>query len=115
MADKLVWILWAELRVNGDVDAVKTPTGFIPLYEDLARLFKENLKTHFTKDDYEKQFTIRIPENLAKLDRVEKIYREKVPDAPKILFDTFAEAGKRFKAAAKQYGDYISPFKLLGK
>jgi len=115
MADKLVWILWAELRVNGDVDAIKTPTGFIPMYDDLARLFKEHLKTQFTKDDYEKQFTIRIPENLAKLDRVEKVYREKVPDTPKILFDTFAEARKRFKSAAEQYGDYISPFELLGK
>jgi phosphoenolpyruvate carboxykinase (GTP) len=115
LADKLVWILWAELRVNGDVDAIKTPTGFIPLYEDLARLFKENLNTKFTKDDYERQFTIRIPENLAKLDRVEHIYREKVPDAPKILFDTFAEARKRFKAAAEKFGDYISPFELPGK
>ncbi|MCD6175412.1 MAG: phosphoenolpyruvate carboxykinase (GTP), partial [Planctomycetes bacterium] len=25
--DKMVWLLWAELRVNGDVEAIKTPTG----------------------------------------------------------------------------------------
>ena len=112
MADKLVWILWAELRVNGNVDGIETPTGLIPKYEDLARLFKDNLSTEYTRDDYVRQFTIRIPENLAKLDRVEKIYREKVSDTPAIVFDTFEEVRKRFKAAADKHGDYISPFDL---
>jgi len=112
MADKKVWILWAELRVNGDVDAVQTPTGLIPKYEDLAKLFKDNLDTEYTQADFIEQFTIRIPENLAKLDRVEKIYKEKVFDTPQILFDTFAEVRKRLKAAQAKYGLYISPFDL---
>ena len=112
MADKLVWILWAELRVHGDVDGIETPTGLIPKYEDLARLFKDNLSTEYTRDDYVRQFTIRIPENLAKLDRVEKFYGENVSDAPAIVFDTFAEVRKRLKAAADKHGDYISPFDL---
>ncbi len=110
MADKKVWILWAELRVNGDVDGIKTPTGLIPKYEDLAKLFKEHLNANYTKEDYIQQFTIRIPENLAKLDRVEKIYKEKVSDTPRIVFDTFAEARKRLKQTGEKYGDYISPF-----
>jgi len=112
MGDKLVWILWAELRVNGDVEGIETPTGVIPLYEDLAGLFKEKLNADYTKDDYIRQFTFRIPENLAKLDRVEKIYREKVADAPAILYETFAEARRRLKAAAGKYGDNIAPFDL---
>jgi len=112
MADKKVWILWAELRVNGDVDALETPTGLIPKYEDLAKLFKDHLDTEYTKADYVRQFTIRIPVNFAKLDRVEKIYKEKVSDTPQILFDTFAEVRKRLKNAQAKYGDYISPFDL---
>ena len=112
MGDKLVWILWAELRVNGDVKGLKTPTGIIPKYEDLARLFKENLGAEYTQDDYVRQFTVRIPENLAKLDRVEKIYKEKVADAPAILYETFAEARKRLKAADEKYGENISPVDL---
>jgi len=115
MADKKVWILWAELRVNGNVDVIKTPTGLIPKYEDLAKLFKEHLNIQYTKDDYIQQFMIRIPENLAKLDRVEKIYREKVPDTPKILFDTFDKVRKRLKAAGDKRGDYISPFDLTAE
>ena len=112
MGDKLVWILWAELRVNGDAEGLETPTGVIPKYEDLARLFKENLDADYTREDYVRQFTVRIPKNLAKLDRVEKIYKEKVADTPAILFETFAEVRKRLKEAAEKYGDNISPLDL---
>ncbi len=112
MGDKLVWILWAELRVNGDAEGLDTPTGVIPKYEDLARLFKENLDADYTREDYVRQFTVRIPKNLAKLDRVEKIYKEKVADTPAILFETFAEVRKRLKEAAEKYGDNISPLDL---
>ena len=112
MGDKLVWILWAELRVNGDVEGLKTPTGIIPKYDDLAKLFKEKLAVEYTQADYVRQFTFRVPENLAKLDRVEKIYKEKVADTPEILYQTFDEARKRLKAAAEKYGDNISPLDL---
>ena len=115
MADKKVWILWAELRVNSDVDAIETPTGLIPKYEDLAKLFKDHLGEEYSQADYVQQFTIRISENLAKLDRVEKIYREKVSDTPQILFDTFGEVRNRLKAAADKHGDYISPFDLINR
>ena len=106
-------ILWAELRVNGDVNGIETPTGLIPKYEDLQNLFKEHLDAQYTQTDYMQQFTIRIPENLAKLDRVEKIYKEKVSDTPQILFDTFVEVRKRLKATGDKYGDYISPLDLM--
>jgi len=113
MADKKIWILWAELRVNGDVDAVRTPTGLIPKYEDIAELFKVNLSRQYSKQDFINQFTIRVPKNLAKLERVEKIYTEKVADTPRILYDTFNDVRKRLKAAAEKFGDYISPFDLI--
>jgi phosphoenolpyruvate carboxykinase (GTP) len=114
MADKLVWILWAELQVHGDVEAIETPTGLIPRYEDLQRLFKDNLQSEYTEANYIKQFTIRIPENLSKLDRVEKIYKEKVPDTPQILYDTFNDVRKRLLQAGDKHGDGISPFVLAG-
>jgi len=113
MADKLVWILWAELRVHGDVEAIETPTGLIPRCEDLQRLFKDNLQSEYTEANYIEQFTIRIPENLAKLDRVEKIYRDKVSDTPQILYGIYDEVRNRLKAAGEKLGDYISPFDLM--
>jgi phosphoenolpyruvate carboxykinase (GTP) len=111
--DKKIWILWAELRVNGDVEAIETPTGFIPKYEDLAKLFKDQLDTEYTQDDYVKQFMVRIPENLAKIDRVQKVYTEKVADTPQVVFDTFDKVRKRLIAAQEKHGDYISPLDLV--
>jgi phosphoenolpyruvate carboxykinase (GTP) len=109
--DKKVWILWAELRANGDVEAIKAPTGMIPKYEDLARLFKENLAKDYSKDDYIQQFSIRIPESLAKLDRIEKIYKD-IANLPETVFQTFGSIRKRLESARSQYGDCISPFNL---
>ncbi len=112
MADKVVWILWAEQRVHDRLGAIKTPTGFIPLYEDLAELFKDRLAKNFSRDDYVQQFTIRTPQLLAKLDRIEDIYSSQVFDTPQIVFDVFAQHRERLKAAADKYGRYISPFDL---
>jgi phosphoenolpyruvate carboxykinase (GTP) len=112
MADKLVWVLWAEMRVNGDIEGVETPTGIIPRYEDVAKLFKDKLGGDYSQGDYVKQFTIRVPENLAKLERVEAIYRDKVPDTPAILFETFDKVRARLEAAKDMHGEYISPFDL---
>ena len=112
MMDKKVWILWAELRVHGNVDAIETPTGLIPKYEDLARLFKHELNTDYTKENYVEQFTIRIPNLLAKIDRVEEIYKTNVPDTPQIVFDVFNTQRKRLNAAKQKLGEHISPFDL---
>lgn len=113
--DKKVWILWAELRVNGDVDAIETPTGLIPKYEDLKKLFEDHLGIQYSQADYVRQFTIRIPENLAKFGRIENIYREKFSDTPQLVFDIFSEVRKRLKEAEDKYGDYISPFDLTAR
>jgi phosphoenolpyruvate carboxykinase (GTP) len=110
--DKHVWVKWMELRVNGDVDAIKTPTGLIPKYDDLRKLFKEVLDKDYSQEDYVKQFTIRVPENLAKLDRVEKFFKETVLEAPQELFDVPAQQRQRLVEAQKKFGDYISPLAL---
>ena len=81
--------------MNGDVDAIKTPTGYIPLYEDLARLFKEVLGKEFSRDLYDELFRFRVAENLKKLERLEKIYKEQVKNTPARVFEVFEEARRR--------------------
>jgi phosphoenolpyruvate carboxykinase (GTP) len=111
--DKHVWVKWMELRVHGDVDAITCPTGRIPRYDDLVKLFKQVLGKTYTEEDYVKQFTIRVPENLAKIERVERYHRQNVPDSPQIVYDTLEATRKRLNEAADKYGDYISPFDLV--
>lgn len=111
--DKAIWLKWMELRVNNDADAIKTPTGYIPLYEDLKRLFKQILNKNYTKEEYIKQFTVRITENLSKIDRMNNIYTTRVQDTPEILFKVLDEQKQRLLRAQKKYGGYISPYDLI--
>ena len=111
MQDKHVWIKWAERRVHGDVDVIEGPTGLLPRHEDLAPLFKELLGKAYTEADYVKQFTIRVPENLAKLDRIEAVYRG-VDDTPEIVFERLAAQRTRLEALRAAKGDYVSPLDL---
>lgn len=111
MLDKAVWVKWMELRVHGDADAIDAPTGRIPLYEDLARLFKEVRGKDYSQEDYVAQFTIRVLENLAKIDRIVEIYRE-VSDTPQVVFDTLEAQRKRLEELRGAKGDYVAPSEL---
>jgi phosphoenolpyruvate carboxykinase (GTP) len=110
--DKHVWVKWMELRVHNDVGTIKSPTGLIPKYEDLRLLFNQVLGKEYRKEDYIKQFTIRVPENLAKIDRAKKFYREKVADTPEELFKILEQQRMRLLKAKEKFGDYISPEKF---
>ncbi|KON30947.1 phosphoenolpyruvate carboxykinase [miscellaneous Crenarchaeota group-1 archaeon SG8-32-3] len=107
--DKHVWIKWMELRVHGEAGAIRSPTGFLPKYEDLHKLFNRVLGKDYSKKDYIKQFTIRVPENLAKIQRVQRFYQENVTDTPGALFDILDQQRKRLVEAKERFGDYISP------
>ena len=109
MEDKRVWVKWMELRVNDDVEAIKTPTGYIPKYEDLKRLFSKVLDKNYREEDYTRQFTLRIPENLAKIKRITEIYKTKASDTPAALFKILEEQKKRLEEAKVKYGDYVTP------
>ncbi len=110
--DKAVWLKWMELQARNEVEAVKTPTGFIPRFQDLKRLFKEVLGKNYSRKEYIKQFTLRVPENLVKIDRIVRIYK-KIPKTPQIVFNTLMEQRQRLMEAREKYGDYITPDKFL--
>jgi len=107
--DKTVWLKWMELRVHGEVKAIATPSGYIPLYEDLKELFECHLDKDYTLEEYNLQFTIRVPELLEKIDRIEKLYKETVPDTPQALFDILEDQRSRLLEAQKALGDCIFP------
>ncbi|MFW9933855.1 MAG: phosphoenolpyruvate carboxykinase (GTP) [Candidatus Thorarchaeota archaeon] len=107
--DKQVWLKWMELRVHKEVEAIHTPTGFIPQYDDVNQLFEEYLDKEYTTEEYEEQFKIRVPELLAKIDRIERIYRETVLDTPEVLFSVLSDQRKRLMELRKQNGDHLLP------
>ncbi|MCJ7665643.1 MAG: phosphoenolpyruvate carboxykinase domain-containing protein, partial [Actinobacteria bacterium] len=107
--DKTVWLKWMELRVNGDIEAIDIGTGFIPEYKDLLMLFRKYLKKDYTIKDYIKQFTLRLPENIEKIDRIINIYKNAGPEVPDILFDTLQKQKEKLQEMLNKKGPYISP------
>ncbi|MDH7489681.1 MAG: phosphoenolpyruvate carboxykinase (GTP) [Anaerolineae bacterium] len=110
--DKAIWLKWMELRVHGDVGAIQTPVGYIPKYEDLRRLFKEVHGREYTKEDYVKQFSLRVPQFLAKTRRVMEIYRTSVANTPPVLFQVAEAEIARLEKARAEHGDIIPPDKF---
>ncbi|MBN1793989.1 MAG: phosphoenolpyruvate carboxykinase (GTP) [Candidatus Omnitrophica bacterium] len=106
--DKRVWVKWMQRRVAGAAGAIKTPTGYIPLYEDIARLFNALLNKEYPLEAYKKQFTLRIPENIAKIDRIVAVY-QKYENIPAALFDVLGAQKERLLEAAGRFGEHVSP------
>jgi phosphoenolpyruvate carboxykinase (GTP) len=107
--DKHVWVKWMELRVHGEAEAIESPTGYLPKYTDLQKLFSQVLSKKYSKEDYDKQFSIRVPENLAKIERVQRFYQENVTDIPLEMFGLLYLQRERLMKAKERFGDYISP------
>ncbi|MBN2449576.1 MAG: phosphoenolpyruvate carboxykinase (GTP) [Lentisphaeria bacterium] len=107
--DKAVWVKWMELRIHGDVEGLDAGYGILPKYEDLKALFRQVLDKDYSVDDYEEQFTVRIPELLAKLDRMEKIYTEKVSDTPETMMRELRAQRERLLAMRAAKGDSVKP------
>ena len=106
--DKRVWLVWMRLRVDAKVQALKTPTGLIPLYEDLKSLFKKVLEKEYTLDEYNEQFSLRIPKNLAKIERIRNIYKD-LTDIPTCLSEELNAQEDRLNDCRKSHGDCVKP------
>lgn len=113
MKDKKIWLKWAKKRVDQKVEALKMPTGYIPYYNDLKVLFGEYLGLEYSEEDYNKQFTLRIPKNLEKIERITKIYQES-GDIPKALFEELNAQKERLLDFQNKYGDFVRPCDLGG-
>lgn len=110
--DKAVWLKWMERRVHGECGAIRGPTGYLPCYQDLAGLFLQVLNANYTRQQYECQFAIRIPQNLAKIERIIERYRP-LTDIPQPVFILLAEQKQRLIDLQHQMGNLVSPLKLL--
>jgi phosphoenolpyruvate carboxykinase (GTP) len=109
--DKRVWFKWMELRTHDDVSAVETPTGRMPLYSDLKRLFADVLGKNYAEGAYEVQFMVRIAERLAKLDRIERTFKS-MDHVPTRLYEVIGEQRTRLLDTRSRHGDYVKPSQL---
>lgn len=111
--DKKVWLVWAEGRIHNEYDAISTPIGLIPKFEDLALLFSEIFNKEYTKVKYDNEFSIRVSKYLEKLDRVEQFFKkaEVIPD--KFLEQINLQRNRLIEARNKYGSDIILPEKFI--
>jgi phosphoenolpyruvate carboxykinase (GTP) len=109
--DVKVWLGWLELRANGDVDAIETPIGFIPTYEDLKKLFTE-IGKEYPKALYDKQFSFYMDNIIARINLQEEAYR-KEKDIPSKAFEVYEEQRKGLEALKAKYGSIVSVEQLI--
>ena len=111
--DKKVWLLWMEGRIHDEYSAIKTPIGLIPKYGDLKELFKQVFGKDYPKEDYEKQFSIRIAKLLERLDRIKAIYKEE-DNIPEVLYRHIEQQRERLIEAREKFGkDVIKPSEFI--
>ena len=106
---KKVWLHWAEQRIYDEVDAYRTPLGFIPKYEDLKSLFKEILHEDFSRELYEELFKFRIDAWAAKISRAIRFYKRTAPDCPERYYRIWRSTMKELQDLKSEFGPFIAP------
>jgi phosphoenolpyruvate carboxykinase (GTP) len=109
--DVKVWLAWLELRVHGDVGAIETPIGYIPLYEDLKELFA-GIDKDYPLELYNKQFAFYIDNILGRIDLQEEAYR-KEKNVPAELFEVYEEQRAMLETLKAKYGAVVSVEQLI--
>jgi len=110
--DVRVWLTWLGRRAQGRVDAILTPIGFIPKYDDLNDLFMKLIKKDYPMALYNKQFSLYIDNILARIDlQIEAYGKEK--NIPERLFEILNDQKEELTALKARHGNIVLPEKLV--
>lgn len=104
--DVKVWLGWLELFAHGDVEAIETPIGNIPKYEDLKTLFAE-ISKEYPKELYDMQFALYIDKIVARIDLQQEAY-SKEEGVPQTLFDVYSKQKSLLLNLKEKYGEVVS-------
>ncbi|MCK5861897.1 MAG: phosphoenolpyruvate carboxykinase (GTP) [Candidatus Hydrogenedentes bacterium] len=106
--DVHVWLGWLELFAYGDVDAIETPIGMIPKYDDLKKLFNEKIKKEYSEELYTMQFSLYIDNIIARID-LQTAAWNKEDNTSQRLFDVYAIQKRELEALKAQKGAIVKP------
>jgi phosphoenolpyruvate carboxykinase (GTP) len=106
--DVKAWLSWLEKRAHKEVDAITTPIGLIPKFEDLASLFQDKVGKAYPEDLYVKQFSLYIDKITARID-LQKAAYGKEANVPRALFEVLEEQRRGLMALKEAYGSVVTP------
>ncbi len=110
--DVKIWLGWLELYANGEIDAIDTPIGMLPKYEDLKRMFKEDIDKEYSKELYNKQFSLYIDNILQRIDLQKEAYG-KEENLPPQLFKIYDAQKSGLETLKAKYGAVVTPEQLI--
>lgn len=106
--DVKVWLGWLEKRAHGEVKAIETPIGYVPLYEDLKGLFKEIIDKDYPQDLYVKQFSLYIDNIIDRIDLQIETYG-KEDNIPVQLFEVLKAQRRDLVGLKEKFGVIVTP------
>ena len=110
--DVKVWLSWLGKRAHGEVEAIETPIGCIPKYEDLKELFSSIIDKEYSKDLYDKQFAIYVDKIQSRIDLQKEAFG-KEENLPEQLFKVYHEWSEGLSALKEKFGAVVIPDQLL--
>jgi phosphoenolpyruvate carboxykinase (GTP) len=110
--DVKVWLGWLERRAHGDVEAIETPIGYIPRYDDLKALFESLIDKPYPEDLYRRQFSLYIDHILAR-NELQTMAYGKEANIPQLLFDILREQRDGLIDLKTRFGPIVTPDQLL--
>jgi phosphoenolpyruvate carboxykinase (GTP) len=93
------------------VDAIETPIGYIPFYEDLKALF-EGIGKEYPRDLYDRQFAFYVENIIGRIDLQEDAYH-KEKGAPAHLFEIYEEQRAGLETLKAKYGAVVTVDQLI--
>jgi phosphoenolpyruvate carboxykinase (GTP) len=109
--DVKVWMGWLDRLVYNEVEAIDTPIGLLPKYEDLKAMFTDILKKDYPKDLYDKQFALYVDNIVARIDMQYEAFK-KEDNMPGRLFEIYEEQKKAMLELKEKFGAVILPDQL---
>jgi phosphoenolpyruvate carboxykinase (GTP) len=109
--DVKVWLAWLERLAHNDVQAIDTPIGRLPKYDDLKALFQGIIDKPYPRDLYDKQFSLYIDNIVGRIDLQLEAYG-KEENLPARLFEVLKAQREGLMALKGKFGPVVLPAQL---
>ncbi|MEE9169242.1 MAG: phosphoenolpyruvate carboxykinase (GTP) [bacterium] len=109
--DVPVWLSWLDRFANKEVEAIETPIGYIPKYEDLKRLFNEVINKEYSEELYTMQFSLYIDNIIGRIDLQDKAFHEE-ENIPGKFFEILKEQKAALEGLKAKHGSVVKPQSL---
>lgn len=110
--DVKVWLTWLASRAKGEMKAIETPIGFIPIFEDLKNLFSTIIAKQYSCELYDKQFSLYVDRVLARIELQREAFG-KEDNIPQKLFEVYDLWACGLDAIKEKYGPIVTPDQLI--